>query len=364
MTQGQTTQGPPTTRATPHPVSIAPMMQRTDRHFRFLMRCISRHVLLYTEMVTTGAIIHGDRRDLLEFSDAEHPIAVQLGGDDPEALTECARIAQDMGYDEVNINVGCPSDRVQKGSFGVSLMARPERVAEAVQAMRAAVKIPVSVKHRIGFDNTDSYEDMARFVSIVADAGCDRFTVHARKAWLKGLSPKQNRNVPPLRYEDVHRLKRERPDLLIEINGGLRTLDGIAAQLEHCDGVMIGRAAYDDPWLFATVDSRFYGAQDPIHDRAAIVEAMLPYVDKHVRDGGRLHAVTRHMHMLFSGQSGGKVWRRHLSEYGIPAEANGDVVRDALEKLRHVAAQVAERRAQRDQNQQPGAGEVRPLKIG
>ena len=217
------------------------MMDRTDRHFRRLLRLISRHTLLYTEMVTSRAILHGDRERLLGFDPSERPLALQLGGDDPDQLSECARIANDLGYDEVNLNVGCPSDRVQSGNFGVCLMRTPERVAECVAAMRAAVELPVTVKHRIGVDELDRYEDMLGFVDVVAAAGCDRFTVHARKAWLHGLSPKQNRDVPPLRHADVHRLARERPELIIEINGGLRSLDQVDAELEHVDAVMLGR---------------------------------------------------------------------------------------------------------------------------
>ncbi len=335
----------PCTRAATHPVSLAPMMQRTDRHFRFLLRQITRHTLLYTEMVTTGAVLHGDRDSLLGFHGDEHPIALQLGGDDPDALAACARIGEDRGYDEVNINVGCPSDRVQKGSFGVCLMARPERVAEAVAKMRATVSIPVTVKHRIGFDDIDRYEDMARFVSVVAESGCDRFSVHARKAWLNGLSPKENRDVPPLRYEDVYRLKRAFPHLLIEINGGIRTLDAMTEHLDSVDGVMIGRAAYDDPMLFALVDQRFYVSREPPVTRADVVRKMLPYIAEHIAAGGRLHNVTRHMNMLFAGQAGGKVWRRHLSMYGMAADAGPEVVEHALVKVLAVAKDVQMRRA-------------------
>lgn len=321
------------------------MMQRTDRHYRAIMRCITRRTLLYTEMVTTGAILHGDRPYLLGFSAPEHPLVLQLGGDDPAALAECAQIAEGYGYDEVNLNVGCPSERVLKGSFGVSLMGRPERVAAAVAAMRAAVQIPVSVKHRIGFDDIDHYDDMANFVRIVADAGCDRFTVHARKAWLKGLSPKDNRNIPPLRYGDVHRLKREFGEQIVEINGGIKTLDSVDEQLKVTDGVMIGRAAYENPWLFADVDRRYYNAENPALSRADAVRAMLPYIDEKVAGGTRLHSITRHMHMIFAGQAGGRAWRRHLSEFGLAAGATGAVVRDALALVERVAVEVAERHA-------------------
>ena len=319
------------------------MMQRTDRHYRVMMRAITGRALLYTEMVTTGAVLHGDKPHLLGFSEVEHPIALQLGGDDPEALAECARIGEGFGYDEINLNVGCPSERVQKGSFGVSLMGRPDVVAAAVEKMRAAVSVPVTVKHRIGFDDLDRYEDMANFVRMVSEAGCDRFSVHARKAWLKGLSPRDNRNIPPLRYEDVHRLKADFPALLIEINGGIRALDDAEQHLHGLDGVMIGRAAYDNPWLFADVDRRFYGAQGPSSTRAEAVAALLPYIEEQVALGVRLHAVTRHMHMLFAGQPGGKAWRRHLSVHGIPMEARADVVADALAVVERIAADVAAR---------------------
>ena len=226
-----------------HPVSIAPMMKRTDRHFRYFMRGISKHALLYTEMVTTGALIHRPRERLLRYHADEHPISLQLGGDDPNELRLCARMAEDAGYDEVNLNVGCPSDRVQNGQFGACLMKRPERVAEAVVAMKAEVKIPVTVKHRIGVDDLDQYEDMLNFVDIVSQAKADRFSVHARKAWLQGLNPKENREIPPLRYDEVYELKRVRPDLEIEINGGIKTIESMASHLEHVDAVMIGRGS-------------------------------------------------------------------------------------------------------------------------
>ena len=242
-----------------NPLSIAPMMERTDRHYRYFMRQMTRRTLLYTEMITTAAILHGDREKLLGFSSEEKPLSLQVGGDNPQELAECARIAEDMGYDEINLNVGCPSNRVQNGNFGACLMAQPERVAQAVEAMQKAVDLPVTVKHRIGIDQRDRYEDMAHFVRIVSEVGCRRFTVHARKAWLKGLSPKENRNIPPLRYQDVHRLKQEFPHLFIEINGGITTLEQVQEQLKLVDAVMIGRAAYDNPYLFATVDRDLYG---------------------------------------------------------------------------------------------------------
>lgn len=302
-------------RAATPPLSVAPMMDRTDRHFRVLVRQLTRRTLLYTEMVHSGAVLHGDRERLLGFDPVEHPLALQLGGDDPAALAESGRIAEDLGYDEVNLNVGCPSDRVQQGSFGVCLMGRPERVAEAVAAMRRAVSIPVTVKHRIGFDDQDRYEDMLRFVDVVADAGCDRFTVHARKAWLRGLNPKENREVPPLRYEEVHRLKRERPELEIEINGGIGTLEAATRHLERVDGVMIGRAAYDDPYLLAPADREIFGDEAaPVRSRREVVEALVPYVESRRSTGEPLPRIVRHFLGLISGCPGARAWRRHLTE--------------------------------------------------
>ena len=311
------------------------MMDRTDRHYRYFLRQLSRHSLLYSEMLTTGAILHGDRPRLLDFSPEEHPLAIQLGGDDAHALAECSKIAQAWGYDEVNLNVGCPSARVQSGRFGACLMAQPETVARAVEAMRRAVDIPVTVKHRIGIDDLDRYEDMARFVSVVAQAGADRFSVHARKAWLQGLSPKENRHIPPLRYPEIHQLKREFPHLAIEINGGIRDLDHAARHLDHVDAVMIGRAAYEDPWLFARVDSRFFNQPDPVHNRAQVVDAMLPYFERRLAKGDRLHTLTRHMIHLYAGIPGARSWRRHLSTHTSRPGAGIEVLvraRDAVER--------------------------------
>lgn len=317
------------------------MMDRTDRHYRRMMRAITRHTLLYTEMVTTGAILRGPRDRELAYDPVEHPIALQLGGDDPVALRQCARIAEDRGYDEVNLNVGCPSSRVQAGSFGVSLMGRPERVAEAVVAMRDEVSIPVTVKHRIGFDDIDRYEDMLRFVDIVAESGCDRFTVHARKAWLKGLSPKENRNVPPLRYGEVWKLKAERAHLPIEINGGIKTLDQVADHLEHVDAVMIGRGAYDHPMVFATADTRFFGAAadplptdaDPYDARRQVVLTMAAYAERLAadpRDHGRHNAIARHLLTLYAGLPGARRWRRTVTEGLARKVPVGALLREAL----------------------------------
>ena len=321
--------------ASRHPVSIAPMMKRTDRHFRYFMRGISKHALLYTEMVTTGALIHGPRERLLRYHADEHPISLQLGGDDPDELRLCARMAEDAGYDEVNLNVGCPSDRVQNGQFGACLMKRPERVAEAVVAMKAEVKIPVTVKHRIGVDDLDQYEDMLNFVDIVSQAKADRFSVHARKAWLQGLNPKENREIPPLRYDEVYELKRVRPDLEIEINGGIKTIESMASHLGHVDAVMIGRAVYENPWLFHDVDTLWYGAESaPCLTRLEAVERMIPYIEEHVRAGGSVFHVLRHMLGLFAGQRRGKWWRRFISERFTGGSGDLATLREAIDGMR------------------------------
>jgi tRNA-dihydrouridine synthase A len=316
-----------------HPISVAPMMAVTDRHFRRMMRLITRRTLLYTEMITTGALLQGGRTDQLDFDPIEHPIAVQLGGDDPAALAACAKLAEDWGYDEVNLNVGCPSDRVQNGAFGACLMARPEVVAEGVAAMRSAVSIPVTVKHRIGIDDLDRYEDMANFVRVVSAAGADRFSVHARKAWLQGLSPKQNRNVPPLRYADVHRLKADFPHVRVEINGGIKTLAEVEEHLLGLDGVMIGRAAADDPMLFASIDRDVYGddREPPTSEEVAL--ACIEDVDRLAAAGDKPYRVLRHMPNLFKSVRGARRWRRYLAEQGTRAGADGAVIREALVQL-------------------------------
>ena len=313
-------------------ISVAPMMDRTDRHFRVFMRCITRRTLLYTEMITTNALLRGDVASHLDFSPVEHPISLQLGGDDPADTAACARLAEQWGYDEVNLNIGCPSERVQSGNFGVCLMGDPERVRDCVAAMREACSLPVTVKHRIGYDDRDRYEDMLHFVDVVNESGPARFTVHARKAWLKGLSPKENRNVPPLRYTDVYRLKRDRPQLHVEINGGITALEACEEHLQHVDAVMLGRAAYDTPWLFATVDQRFYG--DPhAPDRFAVVEQMLPYVEERLAAGNRVGHIAKHMLNLFVGEPGGRKWRRALAESAWKADAGPEVLTRALAVL-------------------------------
>jgi tRNA-dihydrouridine synthase A len=314
-------------------LSVAPMMERTDRHFRYFMRQITRRTLLYTEMVTTAAILHGDRQKLLGFDPLEKPLALQLGGDNPLDLAECARIGEDFGYDEINLNIGCPSSRVQNGNFGACLMATPHKVAEAVASMQQAVSIPVTVKHRIGIDDCDRYEDMANFVQIVAEAGCQRFTVHARKAWLSGLSPKENRDIPPLRYADVHRLKEDFPHLSIEINGGITRLEQVKEQLNFVDAVMIGRAASDNPYLFATVDGDFFGEDSTPPTRQEIVEAMLPYIEHWLAKGFKLNSITRHLLELFAHQPGSRLWRRIISENAHLPGANSEVLKKALESV-------------------------------
>lgn len=292
------------------------MMDHTDRHLRWVLRRISRRVLLYTEMVVTHAIRHGDRERLLGFDPSERPLALQLGGDDPAALAECARIAEDLGYDEVNLNVGCPSDRVRSGSFGAVLMKTPERVADAVAAMRAAVAIPVTVKHRIGVDDADRYEDLVRFVRTVAPSGADRFVVHARKAVLGGLSPKQNREIPPLRPGDVHRLKIDFPALQVEINGGIRSLGEAAEHLRHVDAVMIGRAVIEAPMMLAEADGVIFGETTPAPTRARIVEETLQYLERRHREDPTFRArwVLRHLSPLYAGVPGAAAWRRTLAE--------------------------------------------------
>ncbi|MCG5524786.1 tRNA dihydrouridine(20/20a) synthase DusA [Ectothiorhodospira haloalkaliphila] len=310
------------------------MMEWTDRHCRYFLRLLSQRAFLYTEMVTTGALIHGDRERFLAFDPAEHPVALQLGGSEPEDLARCAVMAQEAGYDEVNLNVGCPSDRVSSGRFGASLMREPERVADCVRAMGEAVDIPVTVKHRIGIDDLDSYEFLAGFVDKVASAGCQLFIVHARKAWLQGLSPKQNREIPPLCYERVHQLKADFPHLAIIINGGLTTLDACQTQLEHVDGVMVGREAYYNPGILADVDRLLYGEQGPVPTPHEVVERFVPYVEARLAEGVPLQAMTRHILGLFPGMPGARAWRRHISENAHREGAGVEVILEALGKVR------------------------------
>lgn len=314
----------------PYTLSVAPMMDWTDRHCRVFHRTLTRRTLLYTEMVTTGAVLHGDRERHLGFSGAEHPVALQLGGSDAAALAECARIATDLGYDEINLNCGCPSDRVSRGSFGACLMGTPDVVARAVEAMRAATPLPVTVKHRIGIDDLDSYGHLRHFVETVAAAGGETFIVHARKAWLSGLSPKENREVPPLRYDVVQRLKADFPQLTLILNGGVPDLAAARRHLAWADGVMIGRAAYSDPYLLASADRDLFGeSAEPVTRREA-VEAYLPYVAGQLAAGQPLNRMMKHTLGLFAGQPGARHWKRTLSEQGHRPGAGLDVVRAAL----------------------------------
>lgn len=313
-----------------HRLCLAPMMDWTDRHYRYFLRLLSRRVFLYTEMVTSGAVLHGERARLLAFNAVEHPVALQLGGSEPTALADCARIAQDWGYDEVNLNVGCPSDRVQNGRFGACLMAEPALVAECVAAMQAAVTIPVTVKTRIGIDERDSYPELAAFVQTVAAAGCETFIIHARKAWLKGLSPKENREIPPLRYDIAAQIKQDFPALSVVLNGGILGLDDSLAHLQTFDGVMLGRAAYHNPYLFAEADQRLFGDDAPILSRHEILQAFLPYVEQELANGTRLQAMARHILGLFHGAPGGRQFRRHLSENATKPGAGIEVLLAAL----------------------------------
>jgi len=322
-----------------HKFAVAPMMDWTDRHFRTLMRRISRRAVLYTEMVTTGALIHGPRERLLAFDPVEHPVVLQLGGSEPDELAQCARIGAEWGYDEINLNIGCPSDRVQRGRFGACLMAEPELVARCVGAMRAAVDVPVTVKCRIGIDDQDSEAGLAHFVETVAAAGCDTFIIHARKAWLQGLSPKQNRDVPPLDYSRVYRLKQARPDLEIIINGGIKDVGDAEPHLAHVDGVMLGRAVCADPFVLRDVDSRLYGVASMPADRLTIVRAMLPYIERELSRGTRLAAITKHLLNLVQGLPGARAFRRHLSENAGRDGAGPEVVEEALA---HVEASARE----------------------
>ena len=307
------------------------MMDCTDRHCRSFHRVLTRRTLLYTEMVTTGALLHGDWRRFLAHEPAERPVALQLGGDEPGALAACAELAESLGFAEVNLNVGCPSDRVQAGRFGACLMREPRVVAEAVAAMRARVRIPVTVKHRLGVDEQEGYEPLAAFVDTVARAGCTVFVVHARKALLAGLSPKENREVPPLRYELVHRLKRERPELTVVINGGIGSLAEARAQLAHVDGAMIGRAAYHEPWLLARADSAVFGAaSDPCANRQDAIAAFVPYVERQLAAGEPLPRLARHLLGLFHGQPRARDWKRRLSEEARRPGAGVEVLAAAL----------------------------------
>ena len=312
--------------------SVAPMLDWTDRHCRYFLRLMSKHTLLYTEMVTTGAIIHGDRERFLDFNAEEHPLAIQLGGHNPVELAQCSQIAEDWGYDEVNLNVGCPSDRVQNGRIGACLMAEPGTVADCIKAMQDACSMPVTVKHRIGINGRESFEQLTEFVSTVADTGCDTFIVHARIAILEGLSPKENREIPPLKYDWVYRLKSLFPHLNIIINGGITTLDQVQEQLAHVDGVMVGRAAYQTPYLLAGVDRLLYQDHSPTPSRHEVIDQLIPYIEKQMAGGAHLHHLTRHILGLFQGLPGARKFRRHLSENTHKPGASIEVLKTALTK--------------------------------
>ena len=313
--------------------SVAPMMERTDRHCRYFYRLLTKQTLLYTEMLTTGAVIHGDRARLLGFDPSEHPVALQLGGAEVREVREAARIGADLGYDEINLNVGCPSDRVQSGRFGACLMAEPERVADCVAAMKAAVTVPVTVKCRLGIDEQDTEESLDRFVDRVIAAGCDALIVHARKAWLDGLSPRENRDVPPLDYGRVYRLKARLPNVPIVINGGIASIAEAVRHLEHVDGVMLGRAAYERPDLLLAVDPEIFGEPAPAADARAAIERLMPYIERALASGARLHDVTRHVLGLFNGRPGARAFRRHLSTEAIRPGADAATLREALAKV-------------------------------
>lgn len=311
------------------------MMDWTDRHCRYFHRLLTRRTRLYTEMVTTGALLHGDVPRHLDYDDEEHPLALQLGGSEPDEVAACARLAERWDYDEVNLNCGCPSERVQRGAFGACLMAEPALVADCVKAMRDATRLPVTVKHRIGIDRVEHYGFVRDFVGRVAEAGCEVFIVHARNAWLQGLSPKENREIPPLRYELVHRLKRELPSLTIVLNGGLTDSAQIAAQLEHVDGAMVGREAYHHPWLMADWDARLLGAEPVARDRAAVEAAMVEYMERQRAEGEPWARIARHMLGLWNGQPGARRWRQVWSDHRLKTRPPAEVAALAAQARRN-----------------------------
>lgn len=317
--------------------SVAPMLDWTDKHCRYFLRQLTSHALLYTEMVTTGAIIHG-KGDYLSFNAEEHPVALQLGGSDPSEMAHCAEKAQHYGYDEVNINVGCPSDRVKNGQFGACLMASPEIVGACVKAMSQAVDIPVTVKSRIGIDDMDEYEDLTRFIDVVGEAGCEVFIVHARKAWLQGLSPKENRDIPPLNYPRVYQLKEQFPHLNISINGGIKTLAEAQAHLAHVDGVMMGREVYANPSILADIDHHIYGGVERPLDYKAVIQKMQEYTHDQQALGAKPWHIARHMLGLFQGRPGARHWRRYLSENGPKAPAGQPILLEAYDAMMEAAS--------------------------
>jgi len=314
-------------------LSVAPMMEYTDRFCRYFLRLISEQTLLYTEMVNSSAIIHGDTHYHLQYHESEHPIALQLGGSNPADLAKAIKLAAAFNYDEYNLNCGCPSDRVQTGRFGACLMAEPQIVADCVKAMRAVTDVDITIKSRIGIDDMDNYEGLRNFIEPVAEAGCESFIIHARKAWLKGLSPKQNRQVPPLNYERVYQLKQEFPQLEISINGGITSLDEAEQHLQHVDGVMIGREAYHNPFILAEADQRIFGSERPVPTRIEVYEKYIAFVEQQMAEGIRLNHMTRHLMGLFHGLHGGKKFRRYLSENAHKSDATTDVMRRALESM-------------------------------
>jgi tRNA-dihydrouridine synthase A len=320
----------PTVTTAARRFSVAPMMDWTDRHCRSFHRLLTRRALLYTEMITTGAVLHGDRRRLLRFDEAEHPVALQLGGSEPRDLAESARIAQDFGYDEINLNVGCPSDRVQDGRFGACLMAEPALVGACVAAMKRAVTIPVTVKCRIGIDDQDTEAALDTLTAAVKAAGVNALIVHARKAWLQGLSPRENRDIPPLDYGRVYRLKATHPDLHISINGGIGSIEAARDHLAHVDGVMMGRAAYQEPWRLLAADAALFGEEAIFTNPKQALEAFFPYVERELAEGTRLHAMTRHVLGLFRSVPGARAFRRHIAVHAVKPDAGIAVLRDAL----------------------------------
>ena len=322
-----------------HRFCVAPMMGWTDRHERYLLRLLSRHARLYTEMVSTGALLHGDQARFLAHDVGEYPLALQLGGSEPDAMAQCAQLGEAAGFDEININAGCPSDRVQAGRFGACLMHEPHRVAQCVAAMRAVVSIPVTVKCRIGVDHDDQFEYLTNFVGVIADAGCQVFFVHARKAWLSGLSPRQNREIPPLQYARVHALKRTFPELTVVMNGGIRDLAQAHTQLDYVDGVMMGREAYQNPWTLAAVDRELFGRTGGAQSRWQILEDYKPYMARQLAQGVPLKGLSRHLLGLFHGQPGARAWRRTLSEQAFRADAGMEAIEAAQAKVRQVIAQ-------------------------
>ncbi len=324
---------------TKHRLSVAPMLDWTDRHCRYFYRVMSKQTVLYTEMVTTGAILHG-KGNYLAYNEQEHPLVLQLGGSDVNAMTECAKIAEQQGYDEININVGCPSDRVQNGKFGACLMAEPQLVADCVASMQNATSIPTTVKSRIGIDDLDSYQFLQQFLSTVSAAGCQHFIIHARKAWLSGLSPKQNRDIPPLDYQRVYQLKQDFPKLEVSINGGITTFAQANEHMKYIDGVMIGREVYQNPYMLTQADNEIWQAGTATKSRQTVLDEMVDYIDQHVASGGRAWHVARHMLGLCNGLAGAKQFRRYLSENANAPDVGGEVLQQAFAKVLQLNAEL------------------------